>query len=275
MFHLKIPIAMVQITLRSIDTRSVQSLIQEVRRLPRITNEKARQLAVLAQKGSDKARTLLINSSMWYVINAALRYKNSCPNAALEDLVQDGSIGLIETVDKYNPLMQTGFLTYANVRIRESIISGLQENGHMIRLPHNSHTLQREIVRFENSFIQKNGFAPTIEDIEEYTGATRAHIYAVTHTHVDSYDSEDYNGGADYVAAELRDPEEEQYNKEKILVLLSKLSQRERYIITKLFGLDGEEMEMIDIAEELGITRERVRQIREKAITIMQHALAA
>lgn len=264
---------MAQITLRSIDTRSVQSLIQEVKKFPRISNEKACHLAALAQKGNEKARTLLINSSMWFVINNALRFKNAFPGIELSDLIQDGSMGLIETVNKYNPMMQTVFLTYASARIRESIISGLQAHGRMIRLPHNSYTLLREINRFETSFIQQNEYAPTIEEIVEYTGATRELVYAVTHANVDSYDTEGYNGGADSVECDNYDEFESQ--REKVMFLLSKLSLRERYVITKLFGLDGEEMEMVEIAEELGVTRERVRQIREKAYTIMQHAFAA
>lgn len=266
---------MVQITLRSIDTRSVQSLIQEVKRLPRITAEKARQLVIMAQKGNDEARTLLINSSMWFVISNALRYKNTVPNAELGDLIQDGCIGLIETVDKFNPLLQTGFLTYANVRIRESIIRGLQENGRMIRLPHNSHTLQREVKRFESSYIQQNEYAPTIDEIVEHTGSTHELIYAVTHGYVDSYDTEDYDGKAAYVCDDVLDVFEEDDNKEKIQKLLGRLSPRDRYIITKLYGLDGDELDMKDIAVELGITRERVRQLREKAFSIMQHAVAA
>lgn len=266
---------MVQTTLRSIDTRSVQNLVQEVRNFPRISNREARQLARLAQRGDRKARTSLFNSSMWYVINSALRYKNNLPDANLGDLIQDGSIGLLRAIDKYNPDMQSGFLTYAVVRIKESILSGL-EMAPMIRLPHNSLTLKREIHRAENAFVLKNGFTPTVDDLVEMTGETYDHIYSITHLGIDSYDSEEYLNGEVFGDTDSVYKNSNDDNKETVTALLSILSEREKFIISKLFGLDGEEeMEIHEIATQLGLSYERVRQIKVKAINTMQQFSAA
>lgn len=266
---------MAQIFLRSIDTRSVQTFIQEVGRFPRISNEQARLLATLARKGSENAKESLVNSSMWYVVQIALRYKNQVFNAELGDLIQDGSIGLLAAVEKYQPQMRTGFLKFATIYIEDSITSGLDEYIHSIRLPHTSCTLLRKIAKIESAYYQEYGFAPTIDELMEQTGATRDHIYAVMHTDVDSFESEEFNGEADVLEAEPTDVYHAQYNKERVASLMHLLGHREQYIIIKLFGLDGEEMNMKDVAAQLGLTSERVRQLKEKALGIMRQKMAA
>lgn len=276
---------MAKILLRSIDSRSVNNIVKAVRKAPRLSNAFSLQLVKLAQQGDESARDYLVQGTLWRVVNIALQYLNKVPGACLEDMIQDGNIGVLIAIEKFDADKCTDFTHYVSACISDRIKDGLDNDYRTIRLPHNSYTLLRKIQRIQNEYIQEFGIEATEEELAEITGATREHVHAVTKLAVSSYNAPARecpyaNDGEctsliDLLAAEEDNFFEAEERKVKVAFALDALSKRDRAIIAQLYGIGCVEMNMQEVAKIHGLCRERIRQIEKKALETMCMAFAA
>ena len=261
----------------------IKSYLKEIKNIPLLTAQQEVDLARKIKKGDKSARDLMINSNLRLVISIAKRYTNL--GIALSDLIEEGNIGLMRGVDKFDPEKGFRFSTYAAWWIKQGISRAIIDQGKMIRVPV---YLNEEIMKYRK-MVEKlthvlrrrptaaeiaKKLKVTVEKVRELDGAI---------TKMSSLDAplgEDGDGQIkDLVEDESMaapDADVEIFlNKERARAILESLDQRERVIVEMRFGLkDGNEQHTLSqIAKKLGISRERVRQIEELTIQKMKKFL--
>ena len=219
------------------------------------------------------ARNMLINSNLKFVISIARKYTGN--NLSLLDLIQEGNLGLIKSVDKFD-IEKARFTTYSMYWIRQFIIRAIVDKGRTIRIPGAISTKIQKLKQTQHQYARENGREPTVEELatilnekeEDIKFYISTCILPVSLDTTVSDDEEDVLG--DFIASDLYDVEEEIVKKsldEEIDKLLTKLPERERQIIKLRFGFDGNGIHTLEeIGTTLGITRERVRQLEERTL---------
>ncbi len=254
--------------------------LAEISRLPLLGEEEERELARRMRQGDAKARERLIVSHLRLVAAEARQYRGS--GLDLLDLIQEGNLGLIEAVDRFEPDKGSRLSTYALFWIRKAIGEALERQAQMIRLPEH---LFRAIVRFQRL---KASFGA--EGIEEWgevltaPGLTLERIRRVERTVGDVMSLDvplDEEGEAETLEELVADesiplPEQaalQELFREELLDLLSCLPSREAQILRWRYGLEGTRPQSLaEVATALGISRERVRQIEERALKNLKEA---
>lgn len=247
--------------------------LRELSKNPPLTSEEERKLAKKARKGDKNAREKLIVSNLRYVVHIALQYKDH--GLPLCDLINEGNLGLIKAVDKYDARKQTRLLTYASWWIRYCITTALAK-GRLIRFPFKYKNIAHKVRDGYQRVATKYGRDPTLEelaselnlDVNELSGAFLSSKSAL---------SIDYIHNSDLtlegiLESSLPSPEEEhrlKELKEEIKRALKILTDDERVIIKELFGISDipkPPKSLSAIGREMGISRERVRQLKERAL---------
>ena len=249
---------------------------KDIRKLKIVSEEEEEELIRLVKEKNDKlAFDKLIESNMRFVITVAKQYQGK--GIELCDLIQEGSMGLIHSIEKFDPKKGCKFVTYAVYWIRQYIIKALQYQSRTIRLPHNQLTNYAKIKNETEKFEQNNNRSPSTLELEEDTGIDHDKIYAILASSINtvSYDKplkeHDDLPSIELIENENAEPVTEKLEQkeitEKINSVLKKLSHRDQDIIRMYFGIEMPPMPPSEIARRYGIGSERVRQLLKKALS--------
>lgn len=267
------------------DTSSVQDekdvlsiYLKEINKVPLLDHDEEYQLALRAQKGDEKARERLINANLRFVVAVAKKFQGQ--GLPLEDLIDEGNIGLLIALDKFEPDKGYHFISYAVWWIRQSIMKAICEKSRAVRLPLNRANELFQIQKAQKNLMHSSGSADvSIEEIAQEAGLEPELVNELLSISRDtvSFDSPVTAGGeattsklGDFIEDEGFGPDElamQKCLKEDINTVLSTLSDKEREIITLRFGLNNNApMSLKEIGEIFNLTKERIRQIEKRAL---------
>ena len=260
------------------ESESLEKYLQEIGREDLITVEEEIELAQRIRNGDRAALEKLTRANLRFVVSVAKQYQSQ--GLSLPDLINEGNLGLIKAAQKFDETRGFKFITYAVWWIRQSILQALAEQSRMVRLPLNQTGLQNKISKASAKLEQANERRPSVEELAEELDVP---VEKVTETlkisnrtlSVDAPLSDDEGSSMIDVMTNEDAPNTDHTLMHESLSLeidraLSVLNERERDIIKKFFGLGRPEMTLEEIGQELGLTRERVRQIKENAIKQLQ-----
>lgn len=262
------------------ESASLDKYLQEIGREELITVEDEVELAQRIKKGDQEALEKLTRANLRFVVSVAKQYQNQ--GLSLPDLINEGNLGLIKAAEKFDETRGFKFISYAVWWIRQSILQALAEQSRIVRLPLNQVGSLNKINKALSKFEQENERMPSPEELSEILDIPRdkiADTLRVSGRHV-SVDAPFVDGEDNSLLDVLinndspsadRGLVNESLNKE-IERALSTLTERERDIVKYFFGIGTSEMTLEEIGEYFGLTRERVRQIKEKAIRRLRHS---
>ncbi|MDA0998968.1 MAG: RNA polymerase sigma factor RpoD/SigA [bacterium] len=248
--------------------------LREIRDFPLLVREEEHELAIKSQAQDTEAFNKLIRSNLRYVVSVANKYKGF--GLSLEDLINEGNIGLIQAVRRFDPYRGVKLITYAVWWIRQSIMHAIADHTGTVRLPVKQAALANKVRQAYKQLHQELRREPTGQEISEYIHVAIPEIESVMRVSRDylSLDSpigeNDDTSYLDMMESDNFTPVEEdtfQHSlEEEIEELLQGLDPRERKIIRMRYGFEGEPMTLEDIGQKIGLSRERIRQIEKKAI---------
>ena len=243
------------------ESASLDRYLQEIGREELITIEEEVELAQAIKRGDRRALDKMTRANLRFVVSVAKQYQNQ--GLSLPDLINEGNLGLIKAAEKFDETRGFKFISYAVWWIRQSILQALAEQARIVRLPLNQVGTLNKITKALSKFEQENERRPSAEDTLKVSGR---HI-SVDAPFVEGEDNSllDVLVNEDAPNAD-RSLMNESLSRE-IDHVLSKLSEREAEIVKLFFGIGGhQEMTLEEIGLKFNLTRERVRQIKEKAI---------
>lgn len=267
-----------QLTNREIT--SLDKYLQEIGRLEMISPEEEVQLTQKIKQGDQKALDKLTKANLRFVVSVAKQYQNQ--GMSLPDLINEGNVGLIKAAQRFDETRGFKFISYAVWWIRQSILQALAEQSRIVRLPLNKigslNKINKEFARLE----QENERTPNYEEVAEKLNLPDQEVKdsirnSGKHASLDApIDNDGENTMYDFMKSDdIATPESElmyESLKTEINRAVSTLSQKEQDIVKMFFGLDGyTPMTLDEIGEKFDLTRERVRQIKEKAIRRLKH----
>ena len=263
-----------------VDEGLLDQYLRDISAYSLITREQEAVLAVRIRAGDEEAMNELVRANLRFVVSVAKKYQNQGVN--LSDLINEGNLGLIRAARRFDESKGIKFISYAVWWIRQAILQALAEQSRIVRVPLNRAGDLHRIGKRAAALVQELGREPTHGEIAEGMGLTEedvARTMAISHTHL-SLDApltpgED-NSLIDHLADNGRmSPDEEMFEKALIETVhnsLLILKPREARVLRMYFGLTGDEpMTLEDIGEVLGVTRERVRQIKDRALMKLRH----
>jgi RNA polymerase primary sigma factor len=256
-------------------TDALQLFLNEAGRWPLLTKEEEIALAKQIERGDAEAKERMINSNLRLVVSIAKRYQGH--GLSLLDLIQEGIIGLIRAVEKFDWRRGFKFSTYATWWIRQAVQRGVANKSRTIRIPVHIADREQKIARAERTLAPKLGRQPTDEEIAEQAKLPLKQLREVREAAraITSLDrplgAESDAAFGDLFASEHAQPEEEltvSLEQDVLRRAVSQLPDREREVLKRRYGLNGDEdpASLDAIGRELGITRERVRQIEASAL---------
>jgi len=256
-------------------TDALQLFLNEAGRWPLLTKEEEIELAKLIERGDEQAKERMINSNLRLVVSIAKRYQGH--GLSLLDLIQEGIIGLIRAVEKFDWRRGFKFSTYATWWIRQAVQRGVANKSRTIRLPVHIADREQKMAQAERLLAPKLGRQPTEEEIAKQAKLPLKQVREVRHaaraiTSLDKPLGADNEGRfGDLFASEGSEPEEEltvSLEEDVLRRAVAELPEREREVVKRRYGLNGERdpASLATIGRELGLTRERVRQIEASAL---------
>ena len=261
------------------ESASLDKYLQEIGHEELISVEEEVELAQRIRQGDRKALEKLTKANLRFVVSVAKQYQNQ--GLSLPDLINEGNLGLIKAAEKFDETRGFKFISYAVWWIRQSILQAIAEQSRIVRLPLNQVSSVNKINRVLNKFEQENERRPSVDEIADKVELPEDKIIDAMkvngrHISVDApfVEGED-NSLLDIMVnddAPLADRSLVMESlRDEITRALSMLNDRERNIIECFFGIGQPEMTLEEIGERFGLTRERVRQIKEKAIRRLRH----
>jgi RNA polymerase primary sigma factor len=254
---------------------ALDQYLRDVSRHELITPDKERELGALAQKGDQDAIQALARANLRFVISVAKKYQNR--GVSLTDLIQEGNVGLVTAARKFDPEQGVKFISYAVWWIRQAILASLANHGRAVRVPLNRASDLARIFREKERLKQEKGREPTTEELADATLLTPELVESLQTLNAAEIrldapigDSEDSQLVERFITEEAAEPEVEVESRlltETITVALSTLEARDAKVLRLYFGLEGErEHTLEEIGNMLGVTRERIRQLRDRAL---------
>jgi len=249
--------------------------LDEINRIPLLTREEEDSIARKALDGDSEAKERLITSNLRFVVNVAKKYKNS--GIPFEDLINEGNLGLMTAVDKFDPDKGYHFISYAVWWIRQSILKAVCEKSRSIRLPLNRANELVQIQKTQREISRVTGEQVDTKEVAAILGMDNIKVQELIEISQDlisldspSSDASDSGNLGDIIESTYKTPEEEALTnslKESINSELSNLNDKEAMIINLRFGLNENKPHSLRaIGDQLGVTKERVRQIEKKAL---------
>jgi RNA polymerase primary sigma factor len=264
----------------SVESESLDQYLREISAYPLIDREREAELAREIRVGDPTALETLVRSNLRFVVSVAKRYQNQ--GVSLADLINEGNIGLMRAAQKFDETKGIKFISYAVWWIRQAILQALAEQSRIVRVPLSRAGTLHRIGKRSSVLTQELGREPTLDEIAEELELPPEeikHTLAMAQTHL-SLDAPLVPGEEgqllDYVCDNISPgPDEELYTQaltRSIEEALSTLSEREGKVLRLYFGLgETEPLTLEQIGERFGITRERVRQIKERALSRLRH----
>ncbi|MGH7445067.1 MAG: sigma-70 family RNA polymerase sigma factor [Longimicrobiales bacterium] len=266
----------------SYDESSLDQYLKEISAYPLLKREDEIELAQRIRKKDEEALDKLVRSNLRFVVSVAKKYQNQ--GVSLADLINEGNLGLIRAAHKFDETKGIKFISYAVWWIRQAILQALAEQSRIVRVPLNRAGALHRIGKRSSTLLQELGREPTVDEIADELDISQEEVQrtlAISQTHL-SLDApltpgED-NRLLDYLPDQFSaGPDDETYERalcNTIEEALNTLKEREARVLRLYFGLeDGRDpMTLEEIGSLLGITRERVRQIKEKALVRLRHA---
>lgn len=262
------------------ESASLDKYLQEIGKEELITVEEEVELAQRIRKGDQKALEKLTRANLRFVVSVAKQYQNQ--GLSLPDLINEGNLGLIKAAEKFDETRGFKFISYAVWWIRQSILQALAEQSRIVRLPLNQVGSLNKINKAFSRFEQENERRPSPEELADSLDLPAEKVadtlrVSGRHISVDApfVEGED-NSLLDVLVNDDSPIADRTLINESLSTeverALSTLTERERDIIKLFFGINCQEMTLEEIGEKFGLTRERVRQIKEKAIRRLRHS---
>mgnify|MGYP000016940552 FL=1 len=261
------------------ESASLDKYLQEIGKEELITVEEEVELAQRIKKGDQAALEKLTRANLRFVVSVAKQYQNQ--GLSLPDLINEGNLGLIKAAEKFDETRGFKFISYAVWWIRQSILQALAEQSRIVRLPLNQVGSLNKINKAFSKFEQENERKPSPEELAdalELPADKVADTLRVSGRHI-SVDAPFVEGEDNSLLDVLINNDSPNADKALMMESLAKeieralatLTERESDIIRMFFGIGCQEMTLEEIGERFGLTRERVRQIKEKAIRRLRH----
>ena len=262
------------------ESASLDKYLQEIGKEDLITVEEEVELAQRIRKGDQKALEKLTRANLRFVVSVAKQYQNQ--GLSLPDLINEGNLGLIKAAVKFDETRGFKFISYAVWWIRQSILQALAEQSRIVRLPLNQVGSLNKINKAFSRFEQENERGPSpveLADSLDLPAEKVADTLRVSGRHI-SVDAPFVEGEDNSLLDVLVNDDSPIADRTlineslstEVERALSTLTERERDIIKLFFGINTQEMTLEEIGEKFGLTRERVRQIKEKAIRRLRHS---
>lgn len=262
------------------ESASLDKYLQEIGKEDLITVEEEVELAQRIKKGDQEALEKLTKANLRFVVSVAKQYQNQ--GLSLPDLINEGNLGLIKAAEKFDETRGFKFISYAVWWIRQSILQALAEQSRIVRLPLNQVGSLNKINKAFARFEQENERTPSQEELANVLDLPKEKVsdtlrVSGRHVSVDApfSDGEDNNLLDVLVNTDSPNADRGLINESlstEVERALATLTDRERDIIRYFFGIGCPEMTLEEIGEKFGLTRERVRQIKEKAIRRLRHS---
>ncbi len=254
---------------------ALDQYLRDVSRHELITPERERELGLGARRGDEEAIQELARANLRFVISVAKKYQNR--GVSLTDLIQEGNVGLVTAARKFDPDQGVKFISYAVWWIRQAILASLANQGRAVRVPLNRASDLARIFREKERLKQELKREPTGEELSEATDLTPELIESLQTLNAAEIrldapigDSEDSQLVERFITEEAAEPEQDVEHRllqETVRNALQTLEPRDAKVLSLYFGLNGErEHTLEEIGNLLGVTRERIRQLRDRAL---------
>lgn len=269
-------------SITSRESPSLERYLQEIGKVDMITADEEVNLAVRIKKGDQVALDILTKANLRFVVSVAKQYQHQ--GLSLPDLINEGNMGLIRAAKRFDETKGFRFISYAVWWIRQSIIQALADQSRIVRVPLNKLSIRNKVARASQEFEQQFEREPTIEELSEKLLLDEEDISATInlsnrHVSLDSPLGMDSDATMiDFMENENATLADEQSQSDsmhyEIELALKSLPEKQQRVLRCLYGIGMDTpMGMEDIGEQFNLTRERVRQIRDKALaTLRQHA---
>ncbi len=262
------------------ESESLEKYLQEIGREDLLTAEEEVELAQRIKKGDREALEKLTKANLRFVVSVAKQYQNQ--GLSLPDLINEGNLGLIKAAEKFDETRGFKFISYAVWWIRQSIHQAIAEQSRIVRLPQNQVGSVSKINRALNKFEQENERRPNVSEIAEKTDLSEDKVEVALksntrHVSVDApFSDSDDNSLLDVLVNDDAPMADRslviESLRDEIAAALNILNDREQKIIKSFYGIGCQEMTLEEIGHATGLTRERVRQIKEKAIRKLRNS---
>lgn len=273
---------------KSITNRNSEALdkyLVEIGRAPMISIDEEIELAQIIRKGGragERAKNRLVEANLRFVVSVAKQYQHQ--GLTLTDLIDEGNIGLIKAAERFDETRGFKFISYAVWWVRQSILQAIAEQSRIVRLPLNQVGSLNKVNQEINKFEQENLRKPSVQEISDRTGVdedkiAQSMMASGHHVSIDApFGSDDDDNAMVDVMSSGDDSrtdkgvDHESMAQELRAILDKVLKERERKILCACYGIGETEKGLEEIGDKMGLTRERVRQIREKSITKLRES---
>ena len=262
------------------ESEALERYLQEISKEELISPEEEVELAQRIKKGDASALDRLTRANLRFVVSVAKQYQNQ--GLSLPDLINEGNVGLIKAAEKYDETRGFKFISYAVWWIRQSILQAIADQSRIVRLPVNQVGSVSKIARAMNRFEQEHERKPSAQELQEHLDLPLEKIdeaMSVNSRHVsmDAPLGSDEDGSlldilVNNDATMADNGLVNESLKAEIEQALKTLSERERNVVRAFFGIGEPEMTLDEIGSKYGLTRERVRQIKEKALRHLRNS---
>lgn len=270
----------ITVAITSRGSEALERYLQDISKEEMVSTDEEVELAKRIRQGDKDALERLVKANLRFVVSVAKQYQGQ--GLELTDLINEGNVGLINAAMKFDETRGFKFISYAVWWVRQSILQALADKSRLVRLPLNQIGYVSKVNHFYHDFMQKNNRAPSLDEVADALGMEKSKVNAALLTsgkHISMnaplIDDEgsclldlltnDDKGNADssLISDSL---------KEEVHHALDLLPERESQVIRMYFGINTPELSLEEIGEKLNLSRERVRQIKEKALTLLRNA---
>lgn len=270
----------ITVAITSRGSEALERYLQDISKEEMVSTDEEVELAKRIRQGDKNALERLVKANLRFVVSVAKQYQGQ--GLELTDLINEGNVGLINAAMKFDETRGFKFISYAVWWVRQSILQALADKSRLVRLPLNQIGHVSKVNHFYHDFMQKNNRAPSLDEVADALGMEKSKVNAALLTSgkhismnaplIDDEDSclldlltNDDKGNADssLISDSL---------KEEVHHALDLLPERESQVIRMYFGINTPELSLEEIGEKLNLSRERVRQIKEKALTLLRNA---